>query len=58
MTWIIFGVGAVALVCVGTAGYLIGQFNGRSDIETRSYWRGFADGELHAYLEERTPSLN
>jgi hypothetical protein len=23
-----------------------------------NYWQGFADGELHAQLEERTPSLN
>ena len=37
---------------------LVGLFNGRNDIESRSFWRGFADGEVHAQLQERTPSLN
>lgn len=40
----------VALV----AGYRIG----RTDIDRRSYWQGFADGEVHQRLENQTPSLN
>lgn len=40
----------VALV----AGYRIG----RTDIDNRSYWQGFADGEATATTLERTPSPN
>ena len=58
MTWLIFVLGAAALACCTFAGYLVGLFNGRTDIESRSFWRGFADGEVHAQLQERTPSLN
>ena len=28
------------------------------DNDDAIYWRGFADGEYHAQLEQRTPSLN
>jgi|JI8StandDraft_1071087.scaffolds.fasta_scaffold3022108_1 hypothetical protein len=57
--WVaMFALGAAALACCTFAGYLVGLFNGRNDIESRSYWRGFADGELHQQLQERTPSLN
>ena len=58
MTWLVFFLGAAALACCTFAGYLVGLFNGRTDIESRSFWRGFADGELHQQLQERTPSLN
>ena len=56
MTWLI--VTAITAVCCTAAGYVVGQFNGRTDIESRSYWRGFADGELHQQLNDRTPSSN
>jgi len=58
MTWLVFALGAAFAACMFTAGYLVGRFNGSHDIESRSFWRGFADGELHQQLQERTPSLN
>ena len=58
MTGLVFALGAVFAACMFGAGYLVGLFNGRNDIESRSFWRGFADGELHQQLQERTPSLN
>lgn len=54
MTWLLIALASVACV----AAYLIGLFNGRHDIESRSFWRGFADGELHQQLNDRTPSPN
>ena len=38
------------------AGYVIGTAHGQIDDD--SYWLGFADGELHQQLNDRTPSAN
>lgn len=38
------------------AGYVIGTAHGQ--IDESSYWQGFADGELHQQLADRTPSTN
>lgn len=56
MTWVIFGLGVVAAGCFFVAGYVIGTRHG--EIDSDSYWRGFADGELHGMLNERSPSAN
>ncbi len=38
------------------AGYVIVTAHGQIDDD--SYWLGFADGELHQQLNDRTPSAN
>jgi hypothetical protein len=59
VTWLIYYlIGAVVAAASVAFGYLCGLFKGRADIETRSYWQGFADGEYHAQMAERTPSPN
>ena len=42
--------------CAFVAGYVIGTAHGQ--IDNDSYWLGFADGELHQQLNDRTPSAN
>jgi hypothetical protein len=56
MTWLVYLLGAAAAGCFFTAGYLIGLRH--AGIDNDSYWLGFADGELHQRLNDRTPSPN
>lgn len=49
-------VALVAAVVVFVAGYLLGLR--ARQLDASSYWQGFADGELHQRLEDRTPSVN
>lgn len=53
MTWLIC---AAAVIAAAVAGYLLGLRH--NNVDNDSYWLGFADGELHQQLNDRTPSLN
>lgn len=56
MTWLVYALGAVAAACVFVAGYVIGTRHG--EIDSDSYWQGFAEGEQFGRMDERTPSSN
>lgn len=47
---------AAAIAAAIVAAYLAGVRHG--SIDNDSYWLGFADGELHQQLNDRTPSAN
>jgi len=49
-------IAAAVAGCAFVAGYVIGTAHG--SIDNDSYWLGFADGELHQQLNDRTPSAN
>ena len=60
---------AVVAVAAGSAGVVVGicvaalmaaaaRNDPGGDDTDRAYWQGFADGETHAHLNERTPSAN
>lgn len=55
MTWT-----AVALAVIYVAVYVAGCLTGlrHQRLDNDSYWQGFADGELHALMNERAPSPN
>ena len=49
-------IAAAVAGCAFVAGYVSGTAH--RSIDNDSYWLGFADGELHQQLNDRTPSAN